>query len=555
MPGETLYSLCARLDGAWGEHPAGTTTRWLFSHSRAGCQHDFPSRLDRLAARSGGGLGDAQTIASERTLLRFYQPFVAELSQEICTAMRGDSVAHLKLRLGILTSRFRANHPLKACLACMAVDRDTTGWAYWHLDHQYPGVWVCPRHPDQVLRVSAARADGAGRFRWHLPREAELVLPLREAFEARELEALRRLSQCVVASVAQADPGALCFERLRLCLREQLHHRGWLLPSGRLRLQSASSSLVDYCSVLRTVPELRGLPQTPEVAKAQLSRLVHPLRTGTHPVRYLVLVSWLFEEPRLFWQALESGAPPSHAKGEKSAKGRDTAIATSRDRAVELVKGGLSARAVARQLGVDTKTVLSWATQAGLCVKRRPKVLAPPVVKRLEKLLVNGAEVGQVALACGVSVSTVNTYLYARPEVLRLRKDVQLARARASARAEWEAALERVAGAGPAAARRRASAAYAWLRRHDLAWLRESMEMAPRAPRTSASTAEFWARWDDEVSAELECASDRLAALRKKICLKSICLEVPELWPKLRALARCPKTSFALRAALKRGSA
>jgi hypothetical protein len=47
--------------------------------------------------------------------------------------MEGDTLAHFKLRLGILTSRFRANHPLKACVVCMAADRNRFGWAYWHL--------------------------------------------------------------------------------------------------------------------------------------------------------------------------------------------------------------------------------------------------------------------------------------------------------------------------------------------------------------------------------------------------------------------------------------
>lgn len=117
QPGETFYSLCSRHHRFSGFSTSAETTLALFGHRRSGCQHDFPSRLDAFVERTDGVHGDAAQLARERTLLGFYAPFLAaSVVDGAIASMRSQSVAHLKHRLGILTSRFRANHPLMAWL-------------------------------------------------------------------------------------------------------------------------------------------------------------------------------------------------------------------------------------------------------------------------------------------------------------------------------------------------------------------------------------------------------------------------------------------------------
>ena len=112
-PGETLFSRCSRHHRLWGHHLSSRSTELMFGGKRLGTQHDFPSGLDAFALRTDGQLGTALEIARDRTMLRFYRAFLAkaEIDYAIC-AMRSPAVAHLKFRLGLLTSRFRANHPL-----------------------------------------------------------------------------------------------------------------------------------------------------------------------------------------------------------------------------------------------------------------------------------------------------------------------------------------------------------------------------------------------------------------------------------------------------------
>lgn len=142
---ETVFSLVSRLHKLWGYPLAGNTTQILFGHHQGGSQHDFPTRLTEFAQSTKGLLGSATNIVQKHTLYKYYRTFLDEPErQELADALYGHSLAHLKLRLGLLTSRLRANHPLKACPLCMQADVEQHGVAYWHLTHQYPGVWICP---------------------------------------------------------------------------------------------------------------------------------------------------------------------------------------------------------------------------------------------------------------------------------------------------------------------------------------------------------------------------------------------------------------------------
>ena len=132
LPGETLFSLYSRHHRFWGCPTSEQSAQVLFGGGRrVGTHHDLPSALDAFVLRTGGRLGTPNHLARDRTLLRYYRPFVSATEVDAAVGvMRGPTVAHLKFRLGLLTSRFRANHPLKACASCMREDEVCSGWVY-----------------------------------------------------------------------------------------------------------------------------------------------------------------------------------------------------------------------------------------------------------------------------------------------------------------------------------------------------------------------------------------------------------------------------------------
>ncbi len=555
LPGESLFSLCSRHHRLWGHSLSSRSTENLFGGSRLGTQHDFPSALDNFAARTEGRLGTAQETARDRTLLRFYRPFLPQSELDhVIWAMRGPAVAHLKFRLGLLTSRFRANHPLKACAACMQNDLEEHGWVYWHLVHQFPGVWFCPTH-SVPLRTSRLKSTGVERFLWHLPRTTQLVDSWPPS-NADPSAALLRLSNLTVALVgADREVGWLGADLVQSTLRARLRERGWLTPSGNTRLTEAANDYLQHCSQLRGPEELSGLPATNDEAKVQIGRLIRPLRSGVHPIRLLVAIDWLFSDASDF-QAMHTMPPgaavePSAADGVR--QGEDVAKDDARRmQLAELLKSGASATAAAKQLGIDVATAMAWAASGGVQVRRRPKVLKPAARVSLVRCLRRGMDKVDAAGRHGISVETVTRLLHTEVGLHAAWKAARTARAQRMARAAWTKLLMAHPGIGVKVLRSMDPASYAWLYRNDRPWLTEHTPANAAEMTTLRQSPVRWDERDRSLSVEVEKAVERLAGSGRKLQLWQIFQAVPQLKPKLAVLHRLPLTQQVLERALGR---
>ena len=304
LPDETLFSLASRFHRVSGNRLAATTCQALFGHARQGCAHDLPSRIDEFVARSEGKFGSAIDIIRQRTILPFFLPFrdsgVASAAE---ASLRGHSIGHLKFQLGLLTSRFRAHLPLKACRGCMEDDRARFRVAYWHRTHQYPGVWVCPGHGHPLLE-STIKSTGVERFGWHLPSEGSLRADPALSVTAEGSELLGKLGRLSEASVALGSlPNGFHFdaERVAATYREALAVRGLAGKAGRLHTNAIGASYMEAVQGLESVGELTALPRDSSAAVAQVSRFLYRTGTCTHPLRHLLLILWLHGDWQAFW--------------------------------------------------------------------------------------------------------------------------------------------------------------------------------------------------------------------------------------------------------------
>ena len=556
LPDETLFSLCSRLHRLWGFHDAGKTAEILFGARRAGLHHDFPNRLRQFETRTSGRYGVARELAEGRTLLRYYRPFLPEpLLSSAARTMGGESVAHLKFRLGLLTSRFRANHPLKACTTCMAVDLAVHGWVYWHRAHQYPGVWTCAEH-GTLLRESNIKATGVGRFQWHLPDEITLIA----APVLAQADSVRRMSQlsATVADVIASEvaPGALQLENVRRTLLARAACRGWVTSAGRLRMGPAADDYLAYCEPLSMWPELSGLPKNAKAASNQLGMIFHLSSRSAHPLRLMLAIDWLFGSAQAFFAA--HGSTAAEADIVDCGGGRRDEASRDNEKAelVRLIRTGSSISAAAKQVGVAVETAMAWAAAVGVVTIRRPKRLVGDAAECLMRELADGAGKQQLAQRYGISVETVTRVLRTQPGLQATWHEKRFDRARESARAAWLNACEGASRVGVKLLRAQEPAAYAWLYRNDRAWLGD--HTPPNLPRAAGHRGDA-ARWDER-DAALSDAVKR-AALRlhnsspsKQLKLWQIYQAVPELKAKLRRLDRLPLTQRALESALAKTS-
>lgn len=552
IEGETFFGLCSRQHHLLGHGTSAATAQVLFGHKRLGTHHDFPSGLGSFSTRSQQVLGSGESIALERTLLAYYRPFLTTPEIDLAIMdMQGSSVAHLKFRLGLLTSRFRAHHPLKACLQCMVQDRQNHGWVTWHLSHQYPGVWFCPQHRAPLLS-SRVKSTGVDRFLWCLPATGDLVAWDQE-HNPSEVKALEDLG-CFISQLykRRVQHGELSVEVIQAAMRAELLEKGWMTSSGNLRLAAFSKSYMEHIRLLRGHPELRALAADEQTVKQQVGRLLRPMRSGTHPLRWFVMAHWLFQTADAYLRAVQQasqqqlGEPrvgtPIQTHQKISLEGND-----DRRQLVERALAGESITSLASELKVDVTTAMAWAAAAGIHVRRRPKKLTVDRLELLVQDLRSGMGRSDAAAKNALSLATVDKIL--RTEV-GLHKEWRSARqeqALTNARATWLDLKRKAPGAGKKLMRCMEPKVYTWLYRHDQAWL---VENSP-AKQRGASASRPSVRWDERDLALSQSVQEVLSELLstangRPIRLWQVYQAVPELKPKLHVLDRLPLTKRAL---------
>ncbi len=470
-------------------------------------------------------------------------------------AMQGTSVAHLKFRLGLLTSRFRANHPLKACPACMSVDVKSSGWSTWRIVHQFPGMWWCTEHQEPLL-TSSIKSTGVERFLWHLPELKTLTRPDRSPYRPSQGVKLYKLAKLIDRLLSHSSgAGWLDVPSVQGACQARLYERGLLLPSGRARAGAAAADYLAYCEELRSVPELSGLPSNLEMAKAEIGRLTRPLRSGTHPVRLLVAISWLFSDASDFLTYYGRVAPPEqdYHEDEFRPATNGTTADYRRPRVLELIGAGKSTTAAAKSVGVAIGTAMSWAAEAGIATPRRSKVLIGGLRESLLADLRQGANKKAAATRHGVSVETVTRTLHTEVGLHNVWKAARFSRARDEARMAWLTLQAEFAAAGTKLIRAMNPAAYSWLYRNDRDWLTSHMPSAHNPSPARASSVK-WDERDRELCSAVEVTTHALqtAHPEQPVMLWHIYQALPALKPKLSALDRLPLTRQALERSVQR---
>lgn len=485
LPDETLFSLVSRHHRLSSNTLPATTCQQVFGHRRQGSAHDFPSRINDFVHRTNGSLGSAENIIYGHSLLPYYLPFRNQsVADDAYAAMQGGGIGSLKYKLGILTSRFRAHHPLKACLQCLIGDRENWGVAYWHRHHQWPGAWLCLQH-GTGLWESVLKATKVERFGWHLPHEDSLVEVVKLAKEDEVLKSglLKRIAENTqsLASV----PKGWHFEPKRLIQTYEtgLAKHGFMCGTGTQRnLSKIAQRFTEFVRPLKVYPEFHGLPGSEAQAASQMTRLLTEERMGTHPLRHVVFISWIFGTWSEFWKTYHA----LHADlGIYSKKKQAVAITDQeseadcrREEFVALLKNGTTVSAASNALKIDPATGMAWAAALGISTPSRAKVFKQE--KRIDaiKLLQKGVDKEVVAGKYSLSISTITKLLRSTPRLQQTWHSVRNEKTRLEAKRKWRQALVRNPSANLKVLRKFESAAYAWLYRNDRTWLEQNKPSA-----------------------------------------------------------------------------
>jgi hypothetical protein len=153
---ETLYSWSARFHRLSTNSKSNLTSKQLFKHLSAGFRHDFPTHLNTFSEVTNQIFGAVDNLIYERTIFSIFSPFLPEkVVESIISEMREGGYSRIKNYLGLRASSISTIAPLKACPTCMRNNSDaSSAVAWWHIEHQFPTVRLCPTHGDQLLIAS-----------------------------------------------------------------------------------------------------------------------------------------------------------------------------------------------------------------------------------------------------------------------------------------------------------------------------------------------------------------------------------------------------------------
>jgi hypothetical protein len=437
---ETFYSLCCRQHKFLGNMKTSDTLNWLFSRHQGTITHDFPRNLGTLTSQAPSAWGDSTSIIREHTILPLFFPFqsdqqIPELVQSAETAQSGA----IKYHLGLLSGRFGAEHPLKACTACMVTDPAIHGVAYWHLSHQYPGVALCPIH-GLVLRESTANSQWPGRFRFALPSEDILAPETATMSSAAIHDALQRLGKGVLDLASYAMSRRFNPMIVRSVYQNALT-RLWITGPDRMHIVTSFS---EYASLLQTYAPLNSLPTTTQSADAFLKHLTRNPRGHYHPLKHLTLITWLFGRLESFIEAY--------------------------DRLEGLLQP--PARPITQQEAPLTVTAAIMSNElSGEKAFRKPENLKLETRNAVLERLKNGDCADSISDKLGISVCTINRLLCSGPTVPKLGTEPLQQMALREHRSKWHDTVLAHPGANAKSIRLEIPSIYAWLYRNDRVWL------------------------------------------------------------------------------------
>lgn len=474
LPDETFFSICSRQHIFLGNLKSASTTAWLFDGGKAGVAHDFPFNLDALHKEVKATWGDATSIILHHTILPLFFPFQSRAHvEEVIEVLRSPRLGSLKYRLGLLTGRFGAEHPLKACSACMISDRSACGVAYWHLTHQYPGIVLCPIH-HLPLRESTKNRQWSGRFQWFLPDENVLAPESRFKLTDHEIQSLKGLAQVILQLANYGFGKSFNLDTVSRTYRYTLSRRA----DHEMDQTGCGESFARYTTLLQRHPPLTSLPTTGAGAAALLGQLTRSPRGHCHPLKHLILISWLFGSLDLFVSMYKQ-----QEKAESSESVPSLPVKSRKKNHV----------------------VQKNPPTQGTLKSRRPKILKDPIRLSILGRLAEGTDKKSICSDFKISISTVNKLIRSEPAVRESWENQSKSSLLIKYRMTWISTTEVLPNAGVKRIRSSIPNIYAWLYRNDHQWLQCLVSRLPKE-RFGNNSKVDWLERDHKLSEAIKAS-------------------------------------------------
>ncbi|GIO09880.1 hypothetical protein J31TS6_59080 [Brevibacillus reuszeri] len=299
-PDELMYSVFARYHVRSGNVSFKSTLQDLFGSEAIVSSIGFSSQLHALIQRlPEGAVYTADDFIDKHSIFSFYEPFLPpDRAKKIKDMLKGNQGRAVQMAIGIMAGGVCQKNRLYFCIECLSEDIQSYGESYWHRVHNTPGVFICPTHHSPLVAYPTAKLNRHGFTACPLTGiekyKVESILANYETLSPKAKEMLLKLARDIQKLYSISDIPNLY--RAKTVFLPELQYSQYATPSGRIRQGMLHRDFeLHYGNELLTL-----LESTIEDEFSWLSFATRKTRRTLHPIRYLLLINFVFHSVEEF---------------------------------------------------------------------------------------------------------------------------------------------------------------------------------------------------------------------------------------------------------------
>ncbi|GMO01636.1 TnsD family transposase [Parageobacillus thermoglucosidasius] len=292
--GELLYSLFARYHAhSLNESPKQTMLE-LFGNQNHLAVPDLPTNLYSFYQRAKHFIGrELDELICKHTFYNFYTKFLDPKKQNYIKAVMELGIAKgaIHMMSGIMANGVKEKSHFHYCPQCVLEDMKKYGETYWRLTHQLPGVYICTKH-ELYLERSTVPFRG---FNKHVFVAATLEnCPCRQSIEVKDSRTFIHLLQIARECEALALGGVdIDLVQLHSLYKFLLFEKGFVTVKGNVNQRKLAEQFQNYygTEVLRLLQSEVNYHNP----SCWLKAITRKPRKAFHPIRHILLINFLGE--------------------------------------------------------------------------------------------------------------------------------------------------------------------------------------------------------------------------------------------------------------------
>lgn len=449
---ETLYSWVSRWVIETPKPYLGRILTELLGSRGKQVDSTFPSFIPELEKISGI---NGNKLLNEHSIVPFFRNFVCESNyQNVLSSIYTGETQDIHKHLSMTANRINGTSELRYCPKCCAWDIENKGVAYWHVNHQLPGVSACVKHALRLIPYAKQRRC------LQLPPH-NLISSVLTIASPESLKLARMAEDLMNNDFYQLDG-----ERLADIYRHKLLDIGLASQSLSINQKELRALLEGFWT---PVMDDEAIEHIFELGKSRTfpTSLFYHSESQHHPLKHLLMIAMLFdslEELLAFEQSVfdDKGKTKITKKCEVNNK---------EGKAFSILKKGHSLREASRISGLSVGKVKQIAVVNNIEIDRREQCIFENERIRILNKLKRFEKTQSIAIDIGCSVGVIEQILSQNPEVVESRRLRRYWKKRYLRRAKLLVAMRDKSLKTRSAIQKAARTHYTWLFRYDKQWL------------------------------------------------------------------------------------